>query len=71
MRPPSGLTQDELQAYLYHLAIERNLSSSTCNVAINALRLYYELVEGVPRKQLELILPRPLYRMALAASPEH
>ena len=59
MRPPSGLTQDELQAYLYHLAIERNLSSSTCNVAINALRLYYELVEGVPRKQLELILPRP------------
>jgi len=59
MRPPSELNRDELQAYLYHLAYERNLSGSTCNVAINALRLYYQLVEGVPRDQLMLMLPRP------------
>ncbi len=59
MRAPSELSRDELQAYLYHLAYERNLSSSTCNVAINALRLYYQLVEGVPRDQLMLMLPRP------------
>lgn len=59
MRAPSELSRDELQAYLYHLAYERNLSPSTCNVAINALRLYYQLVEGVPRDQLMLMLPRP------------
>jgi integrase/recombinase XerD len=59
MRAPSELSRDELQAYLYHLAYERNLSSSTCNVAINALRLYYQLIEGVPRDQLTLMLPRP------------
>lgn len=59
MRAPSGLSRDELQAYLYHLAYERNLSASTCNVAINALRSYYQLVEGVPRDQLVLMLPRP------------
>ena len=59
MRAPSELSRDELQGYLYHLAFERNLSASTCNVAINALRLYYQLVEGVPRDQLGLILPRP------------
>lgn len=59
MRAPSELSRDELQAYLYHLAYERNLSASTCNVAINALRSYYQLVEGVPRDQLTLILPRP------------
>jgi integrase/recombinase XerD len=59
MRRPSELTRDELQAYLYALAYERNLSSSTCNVAINALRLYYQLIEGVPRDQLTLMLPRP------------
>lgn len=59
MRPPRDLNCDELQAYLYHLAYERKLSASTCNVAINALRLYYQLVEGIPRDQLKLMLPRP------------
>lgn len=59
MRAPSQLSTDELQAYLYHLAYERKLSASTCNVAINALRQYYQLVEGVPRDQLGLMLPRP------------
>ena len=59
MRAPSELSRDELQAYLYHLAYERNLSPSSCNVAINALRLYYQLVEGIPRDQLRLMLPRP------------
>lgn len=59
MRAPCGLNHDELQAYLYHLAYERNLSASSCNVAINALRSYYQLVEGVPRDQLRLMLPRP------------
>lgn len=59
MRAPSRLSCDELQAYLYHLAYERKLSASTCNVAINALRLYYQLVEGIPRDQLMLMLPRP------------
>ncbi len=59
MRPPSELTRDELQGFLYHLVIERNLSSSTCNVTINALRLYYEQVEGIARDQLALMLPRP------------
>jgi len=59
MRAPSELNSDEVQAYLYHLAYERKLSSSTCNVAINALRSYYQLVEGIPRDQLTLMLPRP------------
>lgn len=59
MRTPSELSRDELQAYLYHLAYECNLSASTCNVAINSLRLYYQLVEGIPRDQLMLMLPRP------------
>ena len=59
MRAPSELSRNELQAFLYHLVLERNLSPSTCNVAINALRLYYQLIEGVPRDQLGLMLPRP------------
>jgi site-specific recombinase XerD len=59
MRPPSELSQDQLQAFLYHMSIERKCAPSTCNVAINAMRLYYQLVEGIPRDQLELMLPRP------------
>lgn len=59
MRAPGTLNRDEQQAYLYHLAYERKLSASSCNVAINALRLYYQLVEGIPRDQLQLMLPRP------------
>lgn len=59
MKAPCSLSRDEQQAYLYHLVIERGLKPSTCNVAINALRLYYQLVEGVPRDQLGLMLPRP------------
>lgn len=59
MLAPSKLNKDQLQAYLYHLAYERNLAPSTCNVAINALRSYYHLVEDVPRDSLSLMLPRP------------
>jgi site-specific recombinase XerD len=58
MLPPSQLSRDQLQAFLYHLVLERNLSPSTCNVAINALRLYYQFIEGVARDQLGLMLPR-------------
>lgn len=59
MCPPSEWSQDQLQAFLYHMSIERKCAPSTCNVAINAMRLYYQLVEGLPRDQLELMLPRP------------
>lgn len=58
-RAPSALTQEEQQAYLYYLVTERKLAPSTCNVAINALRSYYRLVEGVARERIRLALPRP------------
>ena len=58
MLPPAQLSSDQLQAFLYYLVLERNLSPSTCNVAINALRLYYQLIEGIPRDRLGLMLPR-------------
>jgi site-specific recombinase XerD len=58
-RSPSELNKEQLHGYLYHLAVERNVATSTCNVAINALRLYYELMDGVARKDLQLCLPRP------------
>lgn len=58
-RSPAQLRPEEVQAWLYHLVIERKLAWSTCNVAINAVRKFWVLILGVPREQLTVMIPRP------------
>jgi site-specific recombinase XerD len=43
-RSPAKLSQDELKDYLLYLAKERKLAASTYNVAVHALRFFYDMV---------------------------
>jgi hypothetical protein len=48
-RSPDQLTNDEVQAYLAHLILERKLSWSTCSQAANAFRFLYHVTLGHAR----------------------
>ena len=41
---PQKITNDDIKGYLFHLADEREVSASTLNSAINALKFYYGAV---------------------------
>lgn len=54
-RSPDQLSSPEIQRYLHHLLVDRELAWSTCNVAAAAIRFFYVETLGWP--QLELNLP--------------
>ena len=43
-RSPDTLTEEEVHAYLVHLAMERHLAASSINQAVNAFRFFYQHV---------------------------
>ncbi len=48
--PLEGITQDQITNYMRHLVIDRKVSSSYHNQAINAIKFYYERVLNGERK---------------------
>lgn len=40
-RSPDQISQEQIQAYLVHLYVERKRAWSTCNVIVHALRFFY------------------------------
>jgi len=55
-RRPDQLTEAEIQSYLLYLVEERKLAFSSCNVALHALRFFYQ--ETLQRPQIQLALPK-------------
>ena len=53
---PDQLTSAQVQDYLHHLLVERKMSWSTCNIAINAFRFLY--CKTLKRDACQLDLPR-------------
>jgi len=51
-KPPDQLSPDELQQYLYYLLQERELSWSSCNVVLSAMRFFYSEVLNWDRLSL-------------------
>ena len=58
-RPPDGLSDEELRAYLLHLHQDTPKAASTLNVAVSGLRFFYQRVLHRPFTHLERNLPRP------------
>jgi site-specific recombinase XerD len=58
-RPPDQLSDQELKAYLFHLAEAKKLSASSRNQATSALRFFYAHVLHRPVDFLTRVLPRP------------
>ncbi|MCE9567086.1 MAG: integron integrase [Planctomycetes bacterium] len=78
IRHPDTMAEPEVNAFLTHLAVERNVAASTQNQALCALLFLYENVlgrplnriEGVIRanqpKRLPVVLTRPEVRLVLS-----
>jgi site-specific recombinase XerD len=56
-RSPDRLTQREVEAYLVHLAEERQLAWNTRSLITNGLRFFYHTTLG--RKRMGFAIPRP------------
>lgn len=57
-RLPLDLDQAAIEAYLVHLIRVKSISESYQNLIINAIKFYYEAVEGRPRTYYQLPRPR-------------
>ena len=53
LRHPREMREEEIRAYLSHLAIERNVSASTQNVALAALLFLYRDVLKIDLQRIE------------------
>jgi site-specific recombinase XerD len=56
-RSPDRLSQREVEAYLVHLAEERQLAWNTRSLVTNGLRFFYHTTLG--RKRMDFAIPRP------------
>lgn len=56
-KPLDLLNDDDINRYMQHLVTEKKVSSSTQNVAINAIKFYYEKVKGGSQKFYALDRP--------------
>ncbi len=57
-RSPDRISDEELRGYLLYLLRERRNGASTLNVAVNALRFFYQHVLHRPTEAFEHALPR-------------
>lgn len=57
-QPPDQLSDDQLKDYVFYLAQEKELSASSLNQAVSAMRAFYSWVLQRPADHLWLALPR-------------
>jgi site-specific recombinase XerD len=53
---PQEVTEEDIKSYLFHLVEERRVSTSTLNIAINALKFYYG---GILKRKFLYEIKRP------------
>ena len=69
-RHPGEMGAGEVQAFLTHLAAERDVSASTQNQALNALVFLYKHVLNQPLGELNMLRAQRKPRMPVVLSPE-
>jgi integrase/recombinase XerD len=57
-RAPDQLTNDEVQAYLFHLIHTRKLAWASCSLAVNAFRFLYHVTLGQDRTTFHVPAPK-------------
>lgn len=68
--PLEEITQQQITDYLRHLVIDRKVSASYQNQAINAIKFYYERVLGGERKTYLIDRPRREQKLPVVLSKE-
>jgi len=64
-----SINENDIRAYLLHL-VERNVSISYQNQAINAIKFYFEIVLGLPNRHYYVERPRKVETLPLVLSVE-
>ena len=62
-RSPARLSAEEVKAYLRHLAVDRELSASSCRQQLHAARFFYEQVLDRRDMDLKVALPKQRQRL--------
>ena len=70
IRHPNTMAEPEVNAFLTHLAVQRNVAASTQNQALCAPLFLYEVVLGTPLNQLNIIRAERPKRLPVVLSPE-
>ena len=68
-RELNTLDESDIRAFLLHL-IQKKLSNSYINQAINAIKFYYEVVLGMPNRFYDIERPRREYKLPKVISKE-
>jgi integrase/recombinase XerD len=63
-RAPDQLTNDEVQAYLFHLIHTRKLAWASCSLAVNAFRFLYHVTLGQDRATFHVPAPKQPQKLA-------
>lgn len=70
MRHPAEMGKVEVEAFLSHLAVERNVSASTQNQALHGLLFMYEYVVGRKLEHVEPLRAKKSAHVPVVLSPE-
>ena len=68
IRHPAAMAEPEVNAFLTHLAVVRNVAASTQNQALCALLFLYDAVLGTPLNQLSVVRARRPKRLPVVMS---
>ncbi|RYZ59771.1 MAG: hypothetical protein EOO14_08035, partial [Chitinophagaceae bacterium] len=68
--PVASLTKERVQAYLLWLLREKHYSAANLHTTINALKFYFEGVEGKGREFYDLPRPKKPYKLPAVLSEE-
>jgi site-specific recombinase XerD len=68
-RAINTLNEDDIRIFLQHL-IQKKMSNSYINQAINAIKFYYEVVLGMPNRFYDIERPRKEYKLPKVISKE-
>lgn len=59
---PTDVSKHQIEQYIVQAVRQRNISISTQNQIINAIKFYYEKVLGLPKQYYQLVRPKKEYR---------
>ena len=71
LRHPNEMGKREIEQFLTHLAVERNVSPTTQNQAFNALLFLYEQVLGISLKDQNIQILRPRGNISTFETPRY
>lgn len=69
-RPPDSISEGDIHDYLVYLVNTRKVSRSTQNIAINAIKFYFEHVRQGPRQEYYVARPRKEHKLPVILSRE-